>query len=64
MRHAGNALLKGMGPMFQAYRWRCCRSWASSRADIGIAPLNRDSGQSQAGRETYDGGRAEVRVAL
>jgi len=30
---------------------------------VGVAPLNRDSGQSQGKRRIY-GGRAEVRVAL
>ena len=59
---------KGMGPMFQASVLALLPELGQlTRRQIaklvGIAPLNRDSGQSQGVRRIY-GGRAEVRVAL
>lgn len=59
---------KGMGPMFQASLLALLPELGQlTRRQIaklvGIAPLNRDSGQSQGVRRIY-GGRAEVRVAL
>lgn len=59
---------KGMGPMFQAALLALLPELGQlSRQQIaklvGVAPLNRDSGQSQGKRKIY-GGRAQVRVAL
>jgi transposase len=59
---------KGMGPMFQASLLALLPELGQlSRRQIaklvGIAPLNRDSGQSQGVRRIH-GGRAEVRVAV
>lgn len=59
---------KGLGPMFQASVLALLPELGQlTRRQIaklvGIAPLNRDSGQSQGVRRIY-GGRAEVRVAL
>lgn len=59
---------KGLGPMFQASMLsllpelgRLTRKQIAKL--VGVAPLNRDSGQSQGKRRIY-GGRSEVRVAL
>lgn len=59
---------KGLGPMFQASMLallpelgRLTRQQIAKL--VGVAPLNRDSGQSQGKRRIY-GGRSEVRVAL
>jgi len=59
---------KGLGPMFQASVLALLHELGQlTRRQIaklvGIAQLNRDSGQSQGVRRIY-GGRAEVRVAL
>jgi len=59
---------KGMGPMFQASVLALLPELGQlTRRQIaklvGIAPLNRDSGQSQGVRRIY-GGRAEMRSAL
>lgn len=59
---------KGLGPMFQASMLALLPELGHlTRKQIaklvGVAPLNRDSGQSQGKRRIY-GGRAEVRVAL
>jgi transposase len=59
---------KGFGPMFQASMLSLLPELGQlSRQQIaklvGVAPLNRDSGQSQGKRRIY-GGRSEVRVAL
>lgn len=59
---------KGMGPMFQAAALALLPELGRlSRQQIaklvGVAPLNRDSGQSQGKRKIY-GGRAQMRVAL
>ena len=59
---------KGMGPMFQASVLALLPELGQlTRRQIaklvGIAPLNRDSGQSQGVRRIY-GGRAEMRIAL
>lgn len=59
---------KGLGPMFQASMLSLLPELGHlSRQQIaklvGVAPLNRDSGQSQGKRRIY-GGRSEVRVAL
>lgn len=59
---------KGLGPLFQASVLALLPELGQlTRRQIaklvGIAPLNRDSGQSQGVRRIY-GGRAEVRVAL
>jgi transposase len=68
--HATAALrsAKGLGPMFQASMLSLLPELGQlGRRQIarlvGVAPLNRDSGQSQGKRRIY-GGRAEVRVAL
>jgi transposase len=68
--HATPALRssKGLGPMFQASMLSLLPELGQlGRRQIarlvGVAPLNRDSGQSQGKRRIY-GGRAEVRVAL
>lgn len=59
---------KGLGPIFQASMLsllpelgRLTRQQVAKL--VGVAPLNRDSGQSQGKRRIY-GGRSEVRVAL
>jgi transposase len=59
---------KGLGPMFQATALALLPELGQlSRQQIaklvGVAPLNRDSGQSQGKRKIY-GGRAQMRVAL
>lgn len=59
---------KGLGPMFQATALTLLPELGRlSRQQIaklvGVAPLNRDSGQSQGKRKIY-GGRAQMRVAL
>jgi len=59
---------KGLGPMFQASVLALLPELGQLRRQqiaklVGVAPLNRDSGQSQGKRRIY-GGRAEVRVAL
>lgn len=59
---------KGLGPIFQASMLSLLPELGHlSRQQIaklvGVAPLNRDSGQSQGKRRIY-GGRSEVRVAL
>ena len=59
---------KGMGPMFQASVLSLLPELGQLTRQqiaklVGVAPLNRDSGQSQGKRRIY-GGRAEVRVAL
>lgn len=59
---------KGMGPMFQTAALALLPELGRlSRQQIaklvGVAPLNRDSGQSQGKRKIY-GGRAQMRVAL
>lgn len=59
---------KGLGPMFQASMLAMLPELGQLRRQqiaklVGVAPLNRDSGQSQGKRRIY-GGRAEVRVAL
>lgn len=70
LQHATPALRssKGLGPMFQASMLallpelgRLTRKQVAKL--VGVAPLNRDSGQSQGKRRIY-GGRSEVRVAL
>ena len=68
--HATPALRssKGMGPIFQATTLALLPELGRlSRQQIaklvGIAPMNRDSGQSQ-GKRRIRGGRAPVRVAL
>jgi transposase len=69
-RHATPALRssKGLGPMFQASVLSLLPELGQLTRQqiaklVGVAPLNRDSGQSQGKRRIY-GGRAEVRVAL
>ena len=59
---------KGMGPMFQVAALallpelgRLTRQQIAKL--VGVAPLNRDSGQSQGKRKIY-GGRGQMRVAL
>ncbi len=59
---------KGLGPMFQATALALLPELGRlSRQQIaklvGVAPLNRDCGQSQGKRKIY-GGRAQMRVAL
>lgn len=59
---------KGLGPMFQASMLSLLPELGHlTRKQIaklvGVAPLNRDSGQSQGKRQIY-GGRSEVRIAL
>jgi transposase len=59
---------KGLGPMFQASVLALLPELGQLRRQqiaklVGVAPLNRDSGQSQGKRQIY-GGRPEVRVAL
>jgi transposase len=59
---------KGLGPQFQASMLALLPELGHlTRRQIarlvGVAPLNRDSGQSQ-GKRRIHGGRAEVRVAL
>ncbi len=59
---------KGMGPMFQATTLALLPELGRlNRQEIaklaGVAPLNRDSGQSQGKRKIY-GGRGQLRVAL
>lgn len=59
---------KGMGPMFQAAALALLPELGHlSRQQIaklvGVAPLNRDSGQTQGKRKIY-GGRSQMRVAL
>ena len=59
---------KGMGPMFQATTLALLPELGRlNRQEIaklaGVAPLNRDSGQSHGKRKIY-GGRGRVRVAL
>ena len=67
--HATPALQgKGQGPMFQAAALALLPELGRlSRQQIaklvGVAPLNRDSGQSKGKRKIY-GGRAQMRVAL
>lgn len=68
--HATPALrsAKGMGPMFQANSLALLPELGTlSRQQIaklvGVAPMNRDSGQSQ-GKRRIRGGRAPMRVAL
>ncbi|HXI14775.1 MAG TPA: IS110 family transposase [Chloroflexota bacterium] len=68
--HASPALRssKGLGPMFQASMLsRLPELGHPTRQQVarlvGVAPLNRDSGQSQ-GKRRIHGGRADVRVAL
>lgn len=68
--HATPALRssKGLGPMFQASVLSLLPELGQLTRQqiaklVGVAPLNRDSGQSQGKRRIY-GGRAEVRVAL
>jgi transposase len=68
--HATPALrsTKGMGPMFQANSLALLPELGTlSRQQIaklvGVAPMNRDSGQSQ-GKRRIRGGRAPMRVAL
>lgn len=69
-QHATPALRssKGLGPMFQASMLSLLPELGHlTRKQIaklvGVAPLNRDSGQTQGKRRIY-GGRSEVRVAL
>ena len=69
-RHASPALRssKGMGPIFQATSLALLPELGRlSRQQIaklvGVAPMNRDSGQST-GKRRIRGGRAPVRVAL
>lgn len=59
---------KGLGPLFQASVLALLPELGQLNRQqiaklVGVAPLNRDSGQSQGKRRIY-GGRAEVRVAL
>lgn len=59
---------KGMGPIFQATTLALLPELGRlNRQEIaklaGVAPLNRDSGQSQGKRKIY-GGRGQLRVAL
>ena len=59
---------KGLGPMFQATMLSLMPELGElSRQQVaklvGVAPMNRDSGQTQ-GKRRIQGGRAEVRVAL
>lgn len=68
--HATPALrsAKGLGPVFQATALALLPELGQlSRQQVaklvGVAPLNRDSGQSQGKRKIY-GGRAQMRVAL
>jgi transposase len=68
--HATPALssTKGMGPVFQATTLAMLPELGMlSRQQIaklvGVAPLNRDSGQSQ-GKRRIQGGRAQMRAAL
>lgn len=68
--HATPALksLKGLGPIFQATSLALLPELgALTRQQIaklvGVAPMNRDSGQTQ-GKRRIRGGRALVRVAL
>jgi transposase len=68
--HATPALgsAKGLGPIFQATALALLPELGQlNRRQIaklvGVAPLNRDSGQSQGTRKIY-GGRAQMRVAL
>ena len=69
-RHATPALRssKGLGPVFQATALAMLPELGRlSRRElaklVGVAPMNRDSGQSQRKRKTR-GGRAPLRVAL
>jgi transposase len=69
-QHATPALrsAKGLGPMFQASMLALLPELGHLTRQqiaklVGVAPLNRDSGQSQGKRRIY-GGRSEVRVAL
>lgn len=68
--HATPALrsCKGMGPVFQATTLALLPELGRLNRQqiaklVGIAPMNRDSGQSQ-GKRRIRGGRAPVRVAL
>jgi len=68
--HATPALRssKGMGPMFQAAALALLPELGQLNRQqlaklVGVAPLNRDSGQSQGKRKIY-GGRGQMRVAL
>lgn len=59
---------KGLGPNFQATVLGLLPELGHLRRQqiarlVGVAPLNRDSGQTQGKRRVY-GGRADVRVAL
>jgi len=59
---------KGMGPMFQAAALALLPELGQLNRQqlaklVGVAPLNRDSGQSQGKRKIY-GGRGQMRVAL
>ena len=59
---------KGMGPMFQVAALALLPELGQLNRQqiaklVGVAPLNRDSGQSQGKRKIY-GGRAQMRVAL
>jgi len=59
---------KGMGPMFQASTLALLPELGRLNRQqiaklVGVAPLNRDSGQSQGKRKIY-GGRGQLRVAL
>lgn len=59
---------KGLGPIFQASMLSLLPELGHLTRQqiaklVGVAPLNRDSGQSQGKRRIY-GGRSEVRVAL
>jgi transposase len=69
-QHATPALRssKGMGPMFQAAALALLPELGQLNRQqlaklVGVAPLNRDSGQSQGKRKIY-GGRGQMRVAL
>ena len=69
-KHASPALraAKGMGPIFQATSLSLLPELGRlSRQQIaklvGVAPMNRDSGQTT-GKRRIRGGRAPVRVAL
>ena len=68
--HATPALrsAKGMGPMFQASSLALLPELGTLTRQqiaklVGVAPMNRDSGQSQ-GKRRIRGGRAPMRVAL
>jgi len=59
---------KGMGPIFQASTLALLPELGRLNRQqiaklVGVAPLNRDSGQSQGKRKIY-GGRGQLRVAL